>query len=228
MKKRIILVLVSSLLFTSMVTFAGVAYLRVANASHPTVPAKTAVHAKTSAKKLGGDLDELDVEAASGGCGVERWSVKTGTDADASLVDLLNPTATTIADLTSLSAPSSIPSDSRIQPTETTLYQVTATLDEFKLESDSDYHLVLDDGNGNTMIAEIPSPSCVDSSSPFLTGIESARNEFDNQYSATTSFQTADASVTVTGVGFFDFYHGQTGVAPNVIELHPVIDIQFN
>jgi hypothetical protein len=33
--------------------------------------------------------------------------------------------------------------------------------------------------------------------------------------------------VTVTGVGFFDRIHGQTGVAPNGIELHPVLDIQF-
>jgi hypothetical protein len=28
-------------------------------------------------------------------------------------------------------------------------------------------------------------------------------------------------------VGFFDFLHGQTGVAPNGIELHAVLDIQF-
>jgi hypothetical protein len=27
---------------------------------------------------------------------------------------------------------------------------------------------------------------------------------------------------TVTGVGFFDFFHGQRGVAPKVIEHHPV------
>jgi hypothetical protein len=27
----------------------------------------------------------------------------------------------------------------------------------------------------------------------------------------------------VTGVAFFDFLHGQTGVAPNGIELHPVL-----
>src|SRR5262245_32696462 len=27
----------------------------------------------------------------------------------------------------------------------------------------------------------------------------------------------------VTGVAFFDFQHGQTGVAPNAIELHPVL-----
>ena len=28
----------------------------------------------------------------------------------------------------------------------------------------------------------------------------------------------------VVGVAFFDYQHGQTGVAPNAIELHPVLD----
>ena len=27
----------------------------------------------------------------------------------------------------------------------------------------------------------------------------------------------------VTGVAFFDYEHGQTGVAPNAIELHPIL-----
>jgi hypothetical protein len=27
----------------------------------------------------------------------------------------------------------------------------------------------------------------------------------------------------VTGVAFVDFDHGQTGVAPNAIELHPIL-----
>ncbi len=31
----------------------------------------------------------------------------------------------------------------------------------------------------------------------------------------------------VTGVGFFDRMHGQTGVAPNVIELHPILKIEW-
>jgi hypothetical protein len=31
------------------------------------------------------------------------------------------------------------------------------------------------------------------------------------------------ARARVTGVAFFDFLHGQTGVAPNGIELHPVL-----
>jgi hypothetical protein len=31
------------------------------------------------------------------------------------------------------------------------------------------------------------------------------------------------ARAAVTGVAFFDFDHGQTGVAPNAVELHPVL-----
>jgi hypothetical protein len=33
--------------------------------------------------------------------------------------------------------------------------------------------------------------------------------------------------VTVTGVAFFDTLHGQEGVAPNAIELHPIFVITF-
>ncbi|GLQ87769.1 PKD domain-containing protein [Dyella flagellata] len=166
--------------------------------------------------------------ASSGSCGVERWSVKTGTDPDAGLVNLNSPVPQTISYLTSLTAPSSPPANSRVQPTETTLYVVDATLVEYKLESDSDYHLVLKDAQGNTMIAEIPDPACVGAGSPFAAGIQNARSEFDGKYTATTSFQTANIPVEVRGVGFFDFNHGQTGVAPNAIELHAVLDINFN
>jgi hypothetical protein len=165
--------------------------------------------------------------STTGSCGVERWSVKTGTDADAGKINLQSTTSTTIASLTSLPAPANLPANNRISPTETTIYQLQATLTEYKLEADSDYHLVLADGSGHTMIAEIPDPACVGSSSPLLTSIQKARGEFDAKYTATGSFQTANVPVTVTGVGFFDFLHGQTGVAPNGIELHAVLDIQF-
>lgn len=95
-----------------------------------------------------------------------------------------------------------------------------------QLEADSDYHLVIVDGASH-MIAEIPDPACVGSTSPLLTSIQKARSEFDATYTPTGSFQTANVPVTVTGVGFFDFLHGQTGVAPNGIELHAVLDVQF-
>lgn len=161
-------------------------------------------------------------------CGVERWSVKTGTDADVSKVNLNAPTNTTITAMRAFTAPNPIPPNNRITGPETTLWVINATLTLFKLESDSDYHLVIQDASGTTMITEIPSPTCVGSGSPFLPGITNARSEFDARFTATTSFQTANIPVKVTGVGMFDFLHGQTGVAPNGIELHAVLDIVFN
>src|SRR5712692_9521656 len=177
--------------------------------------------------QLQSDSNSADQEALNGSCGVERWSVKTGTDADAGLINLQSTTQTTIASLGSLPALTTLPANNRIQPTETTVFQLQATLTEYKLEPDSDYHLVLSDGSGNTMISEMASPACVGSSSRLLSGIQNARSEFDARYTPTSSFQTANVPVTVTGVGFFDFLHGQTGVAPNGIELHAVLDIQF-
>jgi hypothetical protein len=161
-------------------------------------------------------------------CGVERWSVKTGTDADVGLVNLNSSTNTTIAALRSLAAPNPIPANNRVSPWETTEWVLNATLTLYKLESDSDYHLVLQDANGLTMIVEIPSPTCVGAGSPFLPGITNARNEFNARFTATTSFQTANIPVQIKGIGMFDFLHGQTGVAPNGIELHPVLDVIFN
>ncbi len=163
-----------------------------------------------------------------GQCGVERWSVKTGTDADKALVNLNAPMNTTVTNLRAFPSQTNIPANNRISPEETTLWVITGTLTLFKLESDSDYHMVIQDASGNTMITEIPAPTCVGAGSPFLNGITNARAKFDAKFTATTSFQTANIPVQITGVGMFDFPHGQTGAAPNQIELHPVLDIVFN
>ena len=166
--------------------------------------------------------------ASSGSCGVERWSVKTGTDADVGSVNLSSTSNNTIVTLRSWTAPNPIPPNNRVSPYETTDWVINATLTQYKLETDSDYHLVIQDASGNTMIAEIPDPACVGSGSPFAAKIQAARTAFDAKYNATTSFQTANIPVQITGVGMFDFLHGQTGVAPNGIELHPVLGIVFN
>src|SRR5207237_10583783 len=52
--------------------------------------------------------------------------------------------------------------------------------------------------------------------------------DVDGRLAATTSFKTATVAVRVTGVGFWDDNHGQRGVAPNAIELHPVLGISFD
>ncbi len=161
-------------------------------------------------------------------CGVERWSVKTGTDADVGKVNLGSSSSNTIATMRGWPAPNPIPLSNRVSPYETTVWVLNATLTQYKLEDDSDYHLVLSDASGNTLIAEIPLPACVGSSSPFLSKITTARNTFNGKYTPTGSFQTANIPVQITGVGMFDFLHGQTGVAPNGIEIHPVLSIVFN
>jgi hypothetical protein len=161
-------------------------------------------------------------------CGGERWSVKIGSDPDVGLVNLSNPTPTTMATLTSLPAPNPIPDNKRVQPTETTLWIINATLKQYQKQSDSDYHLLLIDGAGHQMIAEIPSPSCVAADSPFAAGVSRARAQFDAKFTATSALKTANVPVQITGVGFFDYLAGQTGVAPNGIELHPILDIVFN
>jgi len=219
MKRRIFLVLV--LLLVVAVVGISTAYTHLVSAKQQQQPQATG-NADTDHEAL-----RSSPLSSSGSCGLERWAVKTGTDADVGLINLQSTTQTTIASLVALPTPSNLPPNNRIQPTETTVFQLHETLTEYKLESDSDYHLILADGAGNTMIVEIPDPTCVGASSPLLPGIQQARSEFDARYTVTDTFQTANVPVTIIGVGFFDFLHGQTGVAPNGIELHTVLDVQF-
>jgi hypothetical protein len=169
---------------------------------------------------------EHDVLLASG-CGTERWPVKTGTDANRNQVNT-TPIATTITYLGSRPKPSSYPNNNRIAPYELHTYQVTAYVTQYKLEADSDIHLVLKDTAGRQMIAEIPRPTCVGLTSRWRTAITNARSAWVTHYSTTTTWHFIHRSVTLRGLAFFDVPHGQTGKAPNAIELHPVINVHLN
>lgn len=173
------------------------------------------------------EADQSEHETVTGNaCGVERWSIKTGTDAGARSVNQGYHFPTTVSRLDALTPPGALPSRSRVRLVESTVYTLDATLLRYKQEADSDYHLVLTDGQ-NTMIAEIPAAYCTGSNSPFLPGIRRARYQFSQHYRVENRFKYTRARVRITGVGFFDFPHGQSGVAPNAIELHPVLDVQF-
>ena len=160
-------------------------------------------------------------------CGVERWSIKTGTDSGAPAINLSTYISSTIYNFYQSTRPGTIPSNSRVAPRETNQYRLSGTLTKYKLETDSDYHLVIVDSAGRTMVIEIPSPNCVGGGSPFGPGISNARRQFDSRFTATTSFKTTSTPVTVTGIGFWDFLHGQTGMDPNGLEMHPVLNITF-
>ena len=165
-----------------------------------------------------------ETEENATGCGVERWAIKTGVDGD-SITVVQKPVAGTSAALVAL--PQQAGTDtSRIAPTEYITYQLAdVTLVQYRKESDGDYHLVLSDG-AHTLIAEIPDPACV-TAGPFLTSITTARAAFDAKHPNAGSVVVVNETVTVAGVGFYDFLHSQTGVAPNAIELHPVLSICF-
>jgi hypothetical protein len=165
------------------------------------------------------------------GCGTYRWNVKTASDNDIGSVGS-NSQVATIADLVSRSAPASAPSNSRVPPAETTIFELrNVTLSYVRLasESDSDYHLVFGDKMQNTMIGEVPFPDCVAAGGPFNCSISRARAAMDTQFPnmiTSTPFYP-NTPVTVVGIGFWDTVHMQHGVAPNGIELHPVLAICF-
>jgi hypothetical protein len=139
-------------------------------------------------------------------CGVERWTVKTLADRPR-LFPLRN---TTIAYLVSRPPPRSLPR-TRL-PFERHIFRVTAAVILVRPEADSDLHLVIKNG-ARHMIAEAPSPSCTTRATPIR------RRQMTQARNAVRLCSNA----VVTGVAFFDFKHGQTGVAPNAIELHPIL-----
>ena len=60
-----------------------------------------------------------------------------------------------------------------------------------------------------------------------VQGLDLAAMTADPSTLQTFAMSIAPVDATITGIGFFDKYHGQAGNAPNIIELHPVLDLQF-
>jgi hypothetical protein len=136
----------------------------------------------------------------------------------------LRPRSTSVAALTSI-APPVDPTD-RVAPTETTVWRIKARMTAFKKEDDSDIHLALSDRQGRTMIAEFPlTPTCDATAAARLRkGMAVARRDFIAGCGQPGDrYRDVGGTVVITGVGFFDRIHGQRGVAPNGIELHPVL-----
>ena len=227
--------------------------------------------------------------------GVERWPVKTGQDPDVAKVgrnvfggvDLgAGIVPATIAELIRINRPPdmlpvnkvfSAYQNKRRDPVEWIVWQIEGHINAVKLEDDGDYHLVVQGPSGDTMVAEVPTPTTkFIGTSPWLDNIQAVRQAVDQRILAhlspkdfvpldgilvpleavseqlrrevssllPQSFQTPpegqESSMPVfqtrvnptpariTGIGFFDAVHGQTGVAQlNGIELHPVLKIEW-
>jgi len=169
----------------------------------------------------------LSSPTAAFGCGQERWSVKVLSDG---FSPPSTPIVTTIDALRATMRPSVTANSPRLSSEKKT-YQVSGTLEVYKMEGDEDYHLVLDSpGNSkHTMIAEIPAKDCAPKST--LGSLwQGLRTELDGKFgSSNGNFITVNKPVTVIGVMFWDIPHAtpQRGVAPNNVELHPILALKF-
>lgn len=143
-------------------------------------------------------------------CGIERWTVKTLQDRPS----LLRAQDTTVAHLTALPKPTSL-HGTRLA-FERHVFTVTTSASFLREEDDQDLHVILGSGRVR-MIAEAPNaPLC--SPRATMTRVRQMKTARDGVLAHRTC-----ARARVTGVAFFDFLHGQTGVAPNGIELHPIL-----
>lgn len=166
-------------------------------------------------------------QTAQATCGVWRWPVKTLSDPARTKVDF-NPIGTQVKFLRSRARPG-IPigtNTPRVSRTEFHTWMVKARPIQAKVEDDGDIHLVISvpGAPSKTMIVEFPKKTCV--ASPFKRfRMSHARQQFLSNCGAvsSSSWLKLAGAVTITGVGFWDEKHGQTGIAPNGIELHPVL-----
>jgi hypothetical protein len=166
--------------------------------------------------------------APYGLCGSERWAVKTLTDPAVSKITLAHVKATDVEAMRHLKVPFHLKTTSaRRLGAERTVYRLTATLMAMKREDDSDIHLVVaDPTRGGSMIVEFPASFCdVGASSALRARMTKARSNLAKACGGEPhgSFVQLSGTATITGVGFFDLIHGQSGVAPNGIELHPAL-----
>jgi hypothetical protein len=158
--------------------------------------------------------------------GTERWAIKVLTDTGAAHVNY-TPILTTIDSLVHITTPTPGTSEPRVAGLEYQAYTVNCTITALRTESDYDYHLVISDGT-NTMISEVPDPTCsVAATSAHVNEFLAARNWVSTNIGTVTNTSLNIKNVVVTGVTFLDPPHGQSGAAPNYLELHPILNIYF-
>jgi hypothetical protein len=178
------------------------------------------------------DADEPDKAESEEGilfsCGTERWAVKTCYDADTANINFNIIVPSTIAYQRGLPTPTLPPSGDNTTrlATEDTVYSIDCTLWKTKIESDSDYHVVINTiGNqSETMDAEVVNPGCPNiANTSRYQALSSLFTWYRNWVGRPTSYQVFNVNVHIVGVGFFDFLHGSTGTAPQGREIHPVL-----
>jgi hypothetical protein len=170
--------------------------------------------------------------------GDHRWDVKTLSDTASDLVRFDTPKRHTIKYLTSRIDPhvgAHTARDPDGKHVELTVYRVVGVqVVDARIEEDGDIHLVISDKDNRKMIVEFPNTICKGAKvSAHKDEMKEARDSFATLCGVPTwrtrtkkaSARELTGAAALEGVGFFDLKHGtpQVGVAPNNVELHPVL-----
>jgi hypothetical protein len=156
--------------------------------------------------------------------GSERWAQKVLVDDYADDVNY-HPKAITIKELAALRTQTiEIGRSTERQEMEKQVYTIrNVFISKAIAESDNDIHLVVEDGKGNHMIAEIPYADCqMTRDSEHAAEFQKARETFLRYQDTYLHYR-----FNITGVLFIDKKHSTapTGNNKNNVELHPVLKL---
>jgi hypothetical protein len=151
-------------------------------------------------------------------CGFERWPVKILTDQDSKRVDF-TPTDSSVAKLNTLKVPGTYPYDRRL---------VRGWGIECLPGTSAPHRDARRDGLGPAYShrrsgSERHHNDCRDPA-PFCALGSGHEKDYETARAKAQQIPLG-ALIEVEGVGFFDIMHGQSGVAKNGFEIHPVLKI---
>ncbi len=161
-------------------------------------------------------------QAPGAWCGGTLWKLMTLSDTSNKSVNW-TPTPTGIADIAKLTAPTRILA-SRNNMFEKQRWQVTAVIERYRIQSNGEIALEMNDVHTSTyMNAYMPNPHCLTKTTRDRVDIVAARTAFTKACGApVAAWQTLGATVTISGVGFWNPVKTTLGALGNGAELRPV------
>jgi hypothetical protein len=160
-------------------------------------------------------------------CGGTLWKLMTLSDTGKTAVHW-TPTATTIADISKLSAPAKI-TTARSSAFKKQVWSLTAVIQSYRQASNGELVFQLFDISSSLyMNAYMPSASCLPSNARGRAQMVATRNAFLKQCPApTVNWQPLGATAQITGVGFWNPVKTTAGASKNGAELRPLLSVSI-
>lgn len=137
------------------------------------------------------------------------------------------PSPTSIADVAKVAAPAKVPS-ARTTAFQKQVWQVSAVVDQYRMQSNGEIALVLfDTGTSTYMDAYLPNPKCLPKTARGRSAMLAARTALGSCPAPQGGWQPLGATVQVTGVGFWNPLHTTKGALPTGAELRPVTGLKI-